>query len=107
MNHFNHAYLRDHTPTPSPKKDGVNNLEQELSAMDIDDSANDTNIDELLHSPKKLPAGFRSKASNNKTQRLVGVCKMYFLEYYCDMFDYVISRRQRTKTNNGIFKTRE
>lgn len=22
---------------------------------------------------------------------------MYFLDYYCDMFDYVISRRQRTR----------
>ncbi|KAL3233839.1 Cell cycle protein kinase DBF2 [Nakaseomyces bracarensis] len=51
----------------------------------------------VINSPKKLPAGFYKKATSNKTQRLVSVCQMYFLDYYCDMFDYVISRRQRTK----------
>nr|AAO32486.1 DBF2 [Naumovozyma castellii] len=65
------------------------------SKMDIDGSSyNDIDI---TNSPKKLPQGFQTMASNNKTQRLVSVCKMYFLDYYCDMFDYVISRRQRTK----------
>lgn len=48
-------------------------------------------------SPKKLPMDFHAKASQTKTQRLVSVCQMYFLDYYCDTFDYVISRRQRTK----------
>lgn len=51
----------------------------------------------VINSPKKLPVGFHKKATSNKTQRLVSVCQMYFLDYYCDMFDYVISRRQRTK----------
>ncbi|KAL3230711.1 Cell cycle protein kinase DBF2 [Nakaseomyces bracarensis] len=97
MNHFSENYPRNYTPTPSPKKGQMVDLEQELSAMDIDDSRVENNLDELLESPKKLPNGFQSKASKVKTQRLVSVCKMYFLEYYCDMFDYVISRRQRTK----------
>lgn len=51
----------------------------------------------LNHSPKKLPKDFHERASQNKTQRVVNVCQLYFLDYYCDMFDYVISRRQRTK----------
>ena len=51
----------------------------------------------IINSPKKLPRDFHRKATSNKTQRLVSVCQMYFLDYYCDMFDYVISRRQRTK----------
>ncbi|AJV95626.1 AQG_2a_G0057000.mRNA.1.CDS.1 [Saccharomyces cerevisiae] len=51
----------------------------------------------LNHSPKKLPKDFHERASQSKTQRVVNVCQLYFLDYYCDMFDYVISRRQRTK----------
>lgn len=75
-----------------------------------DKSANEDSSDDLSNadvvmeddlrepiSPRKLPQGFREAASDTNTLRLVNVCKMYFLEYYCDMFDYVISRRQRTK----------
>ena len=40
---------------------------------------------------------FRKKANNPKTKRLTSVAQLYFLDYYCDMFDYVISRRERTK----------
>ncbi|SMN17982.1 similar to Saccharomyces cerevisiae YGR092W DBF2 Ser/Thr kinase involved in transcription and stress response [Maudiozyma saulgeensis] len=82
------------TPTPSPTKSTVFGGD-DTSRMDVDDSISH-DID-IVHSPKKLPPGFDKKASSNKTQRLVSVCKMYFLDYYCDMFDYVISRRQRTK----------
>lgn len=31
-----------------------------------------------------------------KASRLTSVCQLYFLDYYCDMFDYVILRRERT-----------
>lgn len=82
------------TPTPSPTKSMVYGGE-DTSRMDVDDSM--SHDADILNSPKKLPPGFDKKASSNKTQRLVSVCKMYFLDYYCDMFDYVISRRQRTK----------
>ncbi len=44
---------------------------------------------------KSLGRDFHQKANSQKTKRLVNVCQMYFLDYYCDMFDYVISRRQR------------
>lgn len=43
----------------------------------------------------RLDREFYTKANSAKTKRLVSVCQMYFLDYYCDMFDYVISRRQR------------
>ncbi|CCF60508.1 hypothetical protein KAFR_0K01540 [Kazachstania africana CBS 2517] len=81
------------TPTPSPTKSALF-AGDESSKMDIDDTTAEI---ELMNSPKKLPQGFHRTASSAKTQRLVSVCKMYFLDYYCDMFDYVISRRQRTK----------
>lgn len=38
---------------------------------------------------------FIEKANSQKTKRLINVCQMYFLDYYCDMFDYVVNRRQR------------
>ncbi|ODV81981.1 kinase-like protein [Suhomyces tanzawaensis NRRL Y-17324] len=40
---------------------------------------------------------FYKKANSPKTKRLASVAQLYFLDYYCDMFDYVISRRERTK----------
>ncbi|GMM54306.1 serine/threonine-protein kinase [Maudiozyma humilis] len=82
------------TPTPSPTKSMVYGGD-DTSRMDVDVSM--SHDADILNSPKKLPPGFEKKASSNNTQRLVSVCKMYFLDYYCDMFDYVISRRQRTK----------
>ncbi|KAI5966175.1 DBF2 [Candida pseudojiufengensis] len=39
---------------------------------------------------------FHQKANNPKTKRLTSVAQLYFLDYYCDMFDYVINRRQRS-----------
>ncbi|CAI4492215.1 ALS_1a_G0021230.mRNA.1.CDS.1 [Saccharomyces cerevisiae] len=80
--------------SPSPVKPSFFPYE-DTSNMDIDEvSQPDMNVS---NSPKKLPPKFYERATSNKTQRVVSVCKMYFLEYYCDMFDYVISRRQRTK----------
>lgn len=84
------------TPTPSPTKSIVEDMENDSSAMMIDDE-DELTQEMLLNSPKKLPNDFLKKSQSAKTQRLVSVCKMYFLDYYCDMFDYVISRRQRTK----------
>lgn len=50
--------------------------------------------------PKRIPLTdeeYRRKANDPKTKRLASVAQLYFLDYYCDMFDYVISRRDRTK----------
>lgn len=35
---------------------------------------------------------------------MINVCQMYFLDYYCDMFDYVISRRERTREVAGMLQ---
>ncbi|AJS04302.1 Dbf2p [Saccharomyces cerevisiae YJM1463] len=80
--------------SPSPVKPSFFPY-QDTSNMDIDE-VSQPDMD-VSNSPKKLPPKFYERATSNKTQRVVSVCKMYFLEYYCDMFDYVISRRQRTK----------
>ncbi|AJR78672.1 AIC_G0020820.mRNA.1.CDS.1 [Saccharomyces cerevisiae] len=80
--------------SPSPVKPSFFPYE-DTSNMDIDE-VSQPDMD-VSNSPKKLPPKFYERATSNKTQRDVSVCKMYFLEYYCDMFDYVISRRQRTK----------
>ena len=94
------------TLTPSPTKSTIGGatsnvsgiaIADQSSRMDVDDSTPTNDEVDILSSPKKLPPGFYKKASSNSTQRLVNVCKLYFLDYYCDMFDYVISRRQRTK----------
>lgn len=50
--------------------------------------------------PERTPLSeeeFRKRANDPKTKRLASVAQLYFLDYYCDMFDYVISRRERTK----------
>lgn len=44
-----------------------------------------------------LGPGFHTKANGAKTKRLTLVAQLYFLDYYCDMFDYVISRQERSK----------
>ncbi|CAD6626059.1 BJ4_G0041750.mRNA.1.CDS.1 [Saccharomyces cerevisiae] len=80
--------------SPSPVKPSFFPYE-DTSNMDIDE-VSQPDMD-VSNSPKKLPPKFYERATSNKAQRVVSVCKMYFLEYYCDMFDYVISRRQRTK----------
>lgn len=46
---------------------------------------------------KQFDEEFYRKANNPKTKRLASVAQLYFLDYYCDMFDYVISRRERCK----------
>lgn len=38
------------------------------------------------------------KKLSARHKRTVNVCQMYFLDYYCDYFDYVITRRERTRT---------
>lgn len=44
---------------------------------------------------RKFHEDFYKKANDPKTKRLASVAQLYFLDYYCDMFDYVISRRER------------
>lgn len=77
----------DESERPSPSHESCNLNDQDTLKNRLS----------LSHSPKKLPKDFHERASQSQTQRVVNVCQLYFLDYYCDMFDYVISRRQRTK----------
>ncbi|KHC57776.1 hypothetical protein MGC_02062, partial [Candida albicans P37039] len=45
---------------------------------------------------KLTEAEFYAKANSARTKRLTSIAQLYFLDYYCDMFDYVINRRERT-----------
>lgn len=45
----------------------------------------------------RLNRDFHLKASKPSTKRLVTVAQMYFLDYYCDYFDYIINRRKRAQ----------
>ncbi|ODV94679.1 hypothetical protein PACTADRAFT_50541 [Pachysolen tannophilus NRRL Y-2460] len=45
----------------------------------------------------RLTRDFYNKANSANTKRLVTVAEMYFLDYYCDYFDYIINRRNRLR----------
>ncbi|CAH6720157.1 serine/threonine-protein kinase Dbf20p [[Candida] jaroonii] len=65
---------------------------ENVSLMDID-SLNKENITPG-NSPKRNR--FNNIKISSKTQRLSNVCQLYFLDYYCDKFDYIINRRERS-----------
>lgn len=80
---------------------------ENVSLMDVD-PLNKENITPMNSpqskrlSPYKVPAPQNTSPVSrpsikisNKTQRLSNVCQLYFLDYYCDKFDYVISRKER------------
>ncbi|CAY70802.1 Ser/Thr kinase involved in transcription and stress response [Komagataella phaffii GS115] len=59
-------------------------------------------------SPTRKQREIQLKANSPKTRRLATVCQMYFLDYYYDMFDYVISRRERLeKVQDTLMKLPE
>lgn len=55
------------------------------------------NISQLQPPNALLPVDFQKKANMAKTKRLTSVAQLYFLDYYCDMFDYVILRHERSR----------
>jgi cell cycle protein kinase DBF2/cell cycle protein kinase DBF20 len=63
-----------------------------------------TNNSSNLLQNSRLNREFYTKANSAKTKRLITVCQMYFLDYYCDMFDYVISRQQRIRQVENSLK---
>lgn len=70
---------------------------ENISLMDID-PLNKENI-----TPMSSPKRFQHKQQLSpihilsKAQRLSNVCQLYFLDYYCEKFDYVINRRERSE----------
>lgn len=83
---YNHQLLQS-----SPINYGINNKENTPNSSPSKLSTRSNN----LFQTSRLDRNFYAKANSAKTKRLVTVCQMYFLDYYCDMFDYVISRQQR------------
>lgn len=55
------------------------------------------NISQLQPPNSYLGPDFYVKANSAKTKRLTSVAQLYFLDYYCDMFDYVILRQERSR----------
>ncbi|WEJ92851.1 serine/threonine-protein kinase dbf2 [Yamadazyma tenuis] len=74
---------------------------ENVSLMDVD-PLNKENITPMhspnskRQSPYKSPVSRPSIKISTKTQRLSNVCQLYFLDYYCDKFDYIINRRDRS-----------
>ncbi|CAI5757700.1 unnamed protein product [Candida verbasci] len=86
------------SPTSTPYKNS--RFQQPLTPTPVTNANRNLhdNINQLQPPTKyKLsPDEFYKKANNPKTKRLASVAQLYFLDYYCDMFDYVINRRERT-----------
>lgn len=72
-------------PLPPPVNQHAQNIHQNITQLQP------TNKNKLSEEE------FYKRANSPKTKRLASVAQLYFLDYYCDMFDYVITRRERTK----------
>ncbi|KAG5421601.1 DBF2 [Candida metapsilosis] len=85
------------TPTPAYQQEVLsainNNQDRKRTLQD--------NINQLQPPPsqryKLSKEEFFKRVNDPKTKRLTSVAQLYFLDYYCDMFDYVISRRERSQ----------
>lgn len=82
--HHKIVYNKENTAPSTPQK---NSLIPQLSTP-FDKDTNDRK--------------FYAKANSPTTKRLVTVCQMYFLDYYCDLFNYVIGRRERIRQVESI-----
>lgn len=83
---LHHKGLSRFPYSPSPQDQAVN-IQQNINQLQPP----------LSQRYKLSQEEFHKKANSPKTKRLASVAQLYFLDYYCDMFDYVISRRERTK----------
>lgn len=94
------------TPTNSPSKSILYNSPLRVPQLLNNNASQQAFFNQKLHGnsqERSDPWGNsmhntmtnKAKTYNAKTKRLASVCQLYFLDYYCDMFDYVISRRER------------
>lgn len=88
---------KENTPYGSPNKYGSPLRSNNMLNNNNNNNNNSNTSNNNLFQTSKLDREFYTKANSAKTKRLVTVCQMYFLDYYCDMFDYVISRQQRVR----------
>ncbi|TID30449.1 hypothetical protein CANINC_000960 [Pichia inconspicua] len=87
------SYMQICSPERSPLRSNNENIPQGSPSKYYPNS----NRSRYIFPTSRLNRDFYTKANSPNTKRLVTVCQMYFLDYYCDMFDYVISRQQRVK----------
>lgn len=87
------SYMQVCSPERSPLRPNNENTPQGSPSKYLSNSQRS----HYIFPTSRLNRDFYTKANSPKTKRLVTVCQMYFLDYYCDMFDYVISRQQRVK----------
>lgn len=95
------SYMQVCSPERSPLRTNNENIPQGSPSKYFSSPQRSNNI----FPTSRLNRDFYSKANSPNTKRLVTVCQMYFLDYYCDMFDYVISRQQRVKQVEQSLKT--
>lgn len=89
------------TPSNSPAKLVLHTLPCSKRTQPLTPQAHNlklhNNISQLQPANALLGPDFHAKANAAKTKRLTSVAQLYFLDYYCDMFDYVILRQERCR----------
>lgn len=88
------------TPTTSPTKSVLHTSPLQKNSMpppQLQSAKLHNNILQLQPANSFLPIDFHTKAQSAKVKRLTSVAQLYFLDYYCDMFDYVIMRHDRAR----------
>lgn len=67
--------------------------QQQIKLQNINNNINQ--LQPQNYKSRRYQEDFLKKSNDPKIKRLASVTQLYFLDYYCDMFDYVISRRER------------
>lgn len=71
--------------------------------QNIDGSISNMNLINRFYKMNHLEnERFNQILETKNVKRLVSVTNVFFLDYYCDMFDYVVSRRERTNKIKSI-----
>lgn len=87
------------TPVSSPTKLVLHSSPQFKKIQPLTPQAHKlkihNNISQLQPPNNLLRFDFHQRANSAKVKRLTSVAQIYFLDYYCDMFDYVILRQER------------
>lgn len=95
---INNQQQQQNLPPPSrqkPQLEKQQNIHQNI-----------TRLQPPAHERNKLsPAEIQRIANDPKTKRVALVAQIYFLDYYCDMFDYVITRRDRSERVRNLLTT--
>ncbi|KAF8004596.1 hypothetical protein HF325_000053 [Metschnikowia pulcherrima] len=95
----------NHTPANSPTKLVLHTSPLQKPRPYAQNVKLHNNISQLQPANALLPLDFQSKANTAKTKRLTSVAQLYFLDYYCDMFDYVILRHERARIVENKLQT--